>query len=88
MLGKNIPIDPQNPLVPFDIDSHAVPARPDKKEPPHYHHDFRYVFLADSVKPLHQPEEILAADWFTFDNSKTRRVQKVIKKMQAASIID
>ena len=30
--------------VPFDIDSHFIPANPKKEEDGHYHHDLRYVF--------------------------------------------
>ncbi|MBI4306651.1 MAG: hypothetical protein HY678_10075 [Chloroflexi bacterium] len=33
-------------LVPIDIDTHPIPEDPWFKHPPHYHHDFRYVFLA------------------------------------------
>ncbi|HET7060016.1 MAG TPA: NUDIX domain-containing protein, partial [Candidatus Saccharimonadales bacterium] len=86
-LGKNIPLDPKQPLIPFDIDSHPVPARPNKDEPAHYHHGFRYIFLAEDVKPSHQIEEVLAAGWFKLDDSRTDRIQKVIKKMQAAGIL-
>ena len=35
-----------DPLVPFDIDTHAIPANPKKDEAGHWHHDFRYLFRA------------------------------------------
>lgn len=38
------PAVPQNPDVPFDIDSHFIPENSKKGEPGHYHHDFRYVY--------------------------------------------
>ncbi len=40
---KNIPIL-SNSEVPFDIDSHYIPANPKKQEDGHYHHDLRYLF--------------------------------------------
>jgi 8-oxo-dGTP pyrophosphatase MutT (NUDIX family) len=30
--------------IPFDIDSHKIPANPKKKEEAHIHHDIRYCF--------------------------------------------
>ena len=33
--------------VPFDINSHYIPARKEKQEAGHYHHDFGYLFLID-----------------------------------------
>jgi 8-oxo-dGTP pyrophosphatase MutT (NUDIX family) len=86
-LGENISLDLKHPLVPFDIDSHAVPARPSKDEPPHAHHDFRYIFLASNLKPNHQVEEVLAADWYGFNDPKAERVKKIIKKLHSANII-
>lgn len=32
--------------IPFDVDSHLIPARPTKGEGAHYHFDYRYLFLA------------------------------------------
>lgn len=45
--------------VPFDIDTHPIPANPNKCEPAHYHHDFRYLFLYDQEEttvPIGQGE--------------------------------
>jgi 8-oxo-dGTP pyrophosphatase MutT (NUDIX family) len=86
-LSRYITLDPKQPLVPFDIDTHAVPARPDKDEPPHYHHDFRYVFLSDKVKIKHQPAEVKAAQWVSFEAPETKRVQPIIEKLRTAQII-
>jgi 8-oxo-dGTP pyrophosphatase MutT (NUDIX family) len=33
--------------MPIDIDVHPIPDNPKKGEPAHFHHDFRYVFLAN-----------------------------------------
>jgi 8-oxo-dGTP pyrophosphatase MutT (NUDIX family) len=39
-----MPADPAFPELPFDINSHPIPEHSKKKEPPHVHHDMRYVF--------------------------------------------
>lgn len=86
-LAKNITRDPEFPLVPFDIDSHPVPARPDKDEPPHHHHDFRYVFVTDNYKTNHQVEEVLSTEWTLLDDPKTKIIRRSIKKLRDANII-
>ena len=49
---------------PFVIDSHDVPGKPARNEPPHVHHDLQYLFVADPNTPLlHQVEEVHAAKW-------------------------
>jgi len=40
----NLPIHPFTE-IPFDIDSHYIPANDKKKEEGHYHHDLRYLFV-------------------------------------------
>jgi 8-oxo-dGTP pyrophosphatase MutT (NUDIX family) len=41
-----------DPLLPIDIDTHEIPANPKKDEPKHWHHDFRFLFRAESeVEP-------------------------------------
>jgi 8-oxo-dGTP pyrophosphatase MutT (NUDIX family) len=50
--------------LPFVIDSHDVPGKPARNEPPHIHHDLQYLFLADPAAPLvAQLEEVHAAQW-------------------------
>ena len=34
-----------NTAIPFDVDSHYIPANPKKQEGGHYHHDMRYLFV-------------------------------------------
>lgn len=56
----------QNQDRPFVIDSHDVPGKPARNEPPHVHHDLQYLFIADPRTPLvHQAEEVHAAKWAT-----------------------
>lgn len=50
--------------LPFVIDSHDVPGKPSRNEPPHIHHDLQYLFIADPARPLvPQLDEVHAAQW-------------------------
>ncbi|MCV2350436.1 NUDIX hydrolase [Paucibacter sp. Y2R2-4] len=57
--------DPVSGLaLPFDIDSHPIPANPRKQEGPHWHHDYAYLLLADAAQSLSpQIAEVHAAAW-------------------------
>ncbi|RDI57845.1 NUDIX hydrolase [Microvirga subterranea] len=50
--------------LPIDIDSHVIPARPERGEPEHWHHDIRYVVRADESAGL-RPDlaEVEKAAW-------------------------
>lgn len=53
--------------LPIDIDTHAIPARPDKGEPDHWHFDMRFVFVAPRGGVLAaQVEEVADAAWRPF----------------------
>jgi 8-oxo-dGTP pyrophosphatase MutT (NUDIX family) len=63
---QNLRLHPwhQNGDLPFVIDSHDVPGKPSRNEPPHIHHDLQYLFIADPALPLvAQLEEVHAAEW-------------------------
>ncbi|MGO4525208.1 NUDIX hydrolase [Microvirga sp. 2MCAF35] len=50
--------------LPVDIDSHSIPARPERDEPEHWHHDIRYVVRAwehDVLRP--DLREVHGAEW-------------------------
>ncbi|MBB3019088.1 8-oxo-dGTP pyrophosphatase MutT (NUDIX family) [Microvirga lupini] len=50
--------------LPIDIDSHRIPARPDRGEPEHWHHDIRYVVRAGeriAIRP--DLREVHGAEW-------------------------
>jgi 8-oxo-dGTP pyrophosphatase MutT (NUDIX family) len=71
--------------VPFDIDTHVVPARPAKGEGSHLHHDFRYLAVARSESGLTpQLEEVLGARWAPlteFALNDDRRLQTLARKL-------
>lgn len=53
-----------DPLIPFDVDSHAIPANPKKAEAAHWHYDFRYLFRLEAKSDLAaQAEEIVNCRW-------------------------
>lgn len=50
--------------LPFVIDSHDVPGKKSRNEPPHIHHDLQYLFIADPAAPLvAQLDEVHATQW-------------------------
>ncbi len=59
-----------DPLMPADIETHYIPARPQKNEPEHYHHDFRYVFVARSTDTAKRVEEVRDVAWVPLDDER------------------
>lgn len=63
---RDLVIDPwhQASGLPIDIDSHRIPARPERNEPEHWHHDLRYVVRAREGAVL-RPDlsEVHGAEW-------------------------
>ena len=86
-LAENVPVDPTQPLLPLIIDSHLVTARPERDEPAHFHHDFRYVFIAKSETLKHQAAEVNAAAWFDLDAPETDNIRSAITKLQQRKLI-
>lgn len=69
----------------LDVDSHPIPARPEKDEEVHWHHDFLYLGLAkEEVALTHQEEEVHGAKWISLDevaNLPDERVRRVAHKI-------
>ena len=68
-------------VVPLDIDTHPIPARPAKAEAPHWHHDFAYLAFTDvAFIPTPQVEEVHDVQWVTlrgllqYPNARLRRL--------------
>jgi len=50
--------------LPVDIDSHLIPARPERDEPEHWHHDIRYVVRAEEGSAVRLDlREVHGAEW-------------------------
>lgn len=77
-------------LMPFDIDSHPIPANPRKGEGAHVHHDYAYLALAEPDADLrHQPEEVHAAAWRPLDSLSElpdARLRLVREKLRALGL--
>lgn len=86
-LAEFRPLDPNWPVLPLDIDSHNVPARPVKAEPAHVHHDWRYAFIAQNTELKHQEEEVSAAAWFALDAPETQVIQRPIAKLRKLGLV-
>lgn len=75
--------------APFDIDTHPIAEQPKKNEGRHVHHDFLYLFTADSTKPLTpQLSEVTAVEWISRDMFRElpgARFQRLADKLAAVS---
>lgn len=61
----DLTLDPwhQESGLPVDIDSHLIPARPQKGEPEHWHHDIRYIVRAEEGDVRPDLAEVHEAAW-------------------------
>ena len=75
VMDRQLNIDPDRPHIPVDIDSHHIPANAKKEEPEHYHHDFRYAFVAASEDIQLQELEVSGAEWIPIDAEDSRLVE-------------
>ncbi|NCX95899.1 MAG: NUDIX domain-containing protein [Chitinophagia bacterium] len=62
-----IHLDSTTQQLPFDIDSHLIPANAKKQEPAHYHHDFRYLFQYKHPIKSYTPPPDTTVEWFTLN---------------------
>lgn len=88
-MASELHVDPDRPHIPLDIESHHIPANPKKDEPEHYHHDFRYAFVAQSEQLVHQEKEVVEAAWVPVDSEDSRllEVWGPIAKLRQLGII-
>ena len=59
---------PQDPEVPFDINTHHIPANNKKNEPEHYHHDFRYIYTTKKGNVETDPSESSTHKWVEWED--------------------
>jgi 8-oxo-dGTP pyrophosphatase MutT (NUDIX family) len=65
-------------VLPVDVDTHPIPARPEKGEGPHLHHDFRFLALAsDDESLVANLSEVTAARWVPVDELRTSPDERV-----------
>ena len=82
VIDRYLPIDPTMPLLPIEISVHLIPERPARNQPSHYHHDFRYVFVAASEELSHQVEEVNDAKWFVFDAPESNELAIALTRVK------
>ena len=78
--------------LPFDVESHAIRANPAKGEGEHVHHDFIYLFAADSTQPV-QPQwaEVKGVRWMpredfaALPNPRFARMSEKLVALRASS---
>ena len=59
---------PNDPSVPFDIDTHRIPANEKKLESEHFHHDFRYIFTTKKGNVEPGPGESSNYKWIDWED--------------------
>ncbi len=71
----------------FDIDIHAIPARPELGE--HDHYDVRFLFEADSTDPIAISEESHDVKWIPLNELENfTRERSVLRMREKLSAID
>ena len=69
--------------VPFDLDSHPIPANPRKGEPAHTHHDFRYLFVYRGRAEATRGEDGGGIAWVPLKEvAKREEFAPVVKKIR------
>ena len=59
---------PDDPLVPFHINTHEIPENPKKGEPAHLHHDFGYLFDINEMQEIKiDPNESDGFQWIELE---------------------
>lgn len=74
--------------IPFDINTHLIPANEKKAENEHYHHDFRYLFTIDKIEDVELDyNESTGYKWISIDELRNdEKFSYVIDKIE--SLID
>ncbi|MBB4040027.1 8-oxo-dGTP pyrophosphatase MutT (NUDIX family) [Microvirga flocculans] len=74
--------------VPIDIDSHLIPARPEKDEPEHWHHDFRFIVRAEAASaPRPDLAEVQGAEWRPLDDLMAIAPQAVLNMRRLGLVL-
>lgn len=72
--------------LPFDIDIHRIPENSRKREPEHFHCDFRYLYRSARVKP-EPSEENREARWVRFGAEVERYTQGRLRKLLNKALV-
>lgn len=69
---------PERDPLPFDFDSHDIPARP--AEAAHVHYDVRYLIIADPQEPLAITAESKDLRWFPIDTARQLTAERSMQR--------
>jgi 8-oxo-dGTP pyrophosphatase MutT (NUDIX family) len=69
--------------IPLDIDVHHIPASPTKREPAHWHADFRFAFLVTDPGVLLQIEEVSDYAWLEPPTLQATRLAAKVTRLAA-----
>lgn len=74
-----------NMKVPFDIDIHLIPINERVNIPEHYHFDFRYLFLTETISEINfDKQEFNNYKWISSEElSKDKNYGKIISKVKS-----
>lgn len=71
--------------APIHLDTHQVPGRPSKGEGDHWHHDFRFLAVAENDELVPQLEEVYGARWAPLaelDAATSKTLAMLAKKLK------
>jgi 8-oxo-dGTP pyrophosphatase MutT (NUDIX family) len=73
--------------LPIDIDSHRIPARPERDEPEHWHHDIRFIVRAQKGGAL-RPDaaEVHGAEWRGLSDLE-KIAPQAVRNMQGLGLV-
>lgn len=80
-IAEYLPLIVDSPLVPFHVDTHSIPERPERSMPAHYHHDFCYAFVAASEEVVGEMNELSQLGWFAFDSPECKPIHEIINRL-------
>ena len=74
-----------NKLIPIDIDTHVIPYNERLNLPEHYHFEFRYLFMIDSIKEVKLDlSESSKLKWISIDELKNdKNYGKIAEKIDS-----
>lgn len=74
-----------NELIPIDIDTHVIPYNERLNLPEHYHFEFRYLFMIDSIKEVKLDlSESSKLKWISIDELKNdKNYGKIAEKIDS-----
>jgi 8-oxo-dGTP pyrophosphatase MutT (NUDIX family) len=70
--------------IPLYIETHAIKNRPQKKEPAHDHHDFKYAFVAETETVNKPRSEVNISDmaWMPLDDPRLNHMSSAIARLE------